>query len=82
MTPSDAHDYLDAHATALLGDYPNCGEYISELLTKYKKTLKDGSVDIGGTPEEVMLNFARDVRKRCLQNKAISADRPDKSVRK
>ena len=57
---------------------PNWCKYISELLTKYKKTLKDGSVDIGGTPEEVMLNFARAVRKRCLQNKAISADRPDK----
>ena len=82
MGTCDAHDYLNEYAANLLADYPNCGEYISELLTKYKKTLKDGSVDIGRTPDEVMLNFARDVRKRCLQDKTVSTDRPPNSIRK
>ena len=75
MTTSNSADYLDEHATNLLVEYPECGEYISELLTKYKKTLEDGSVNIG-TPEEVILSFENDVRKRCLRTKAGSTDKP------
>jgi hypothetical protein len=70
---STSHDYLDEPAAKLALTYPDCSDYVSELLTKYKKALADGSLSIGSTAEDVILSFENDVRKRCLRNKADSA---------
>jgi hypothetical protein len=54
MTTSDPHDYLDTPAAKLKVEYPHRHAFISDLVTKYKKTLRDGLLHIGRTPEEVI----------------------------
>jgi hypothetical protein len=63
----DSHNYLDDHAVKFRGRYPTCGAYISGLLAKYKKALKEDAVGIGRSPEEVIANFENDLRKHCLR---------------
>lgn len=67
---STDHIYLDNAAAKLAVEYPDCGDYISELLVKYKKTLADGSINIGTTPGDVIISFENDVRKQCSRPKA------------
>ena len=59
----DVNGYLDAHAAKLRHQYPACGDYITELLAKYKKALKEDLVDIGSSPDEVLNSFENDIRK-------------------
>jgi len=47
MTTSDPHDYLDTPAAKLKVEYPHRHAFISDLVTKYKKTLRDGLLHIG-----------------------------------
>ena len=63
----DSHNDLDEQAAKFLGQYPTCGAYISGLLAKYKKALKEDLVGIGKSPEEVIENFENDLRKHCLR---------------
>ena len=37
------NNYLNEHAAKLRSDFPMCGGYITELLAKYKKALKEGN---------------------------------------
>jgi hypothetical protein len=82
MTTSDPHDYLDTPAAKLKVEYPHRHAFISDLVTKYKKTLRDGLLHIGRTPEEVIESFEKDVRKHCLRTKAAPKGRPRKTSRK
>jgi hypothetical protein len=59
-------DYLDKSAAKFQKEYPACGDYIFELLAKYKKALKQNLVDIG-SPDEVINKFENDIRKHCLR---------------
>ena len=82
MTTSDPHDYLDTPAAKLKVEYPHRHAFISDLVTKYKKTLRDGLLHIGRPPEEVIKSFEKDVRKHCLRTKAAPKGRPRKTSRK
>ena len=82
MTTSDPHNYLDTPAAKLKVEYPHRHAFISDLVTKYKKTLRDGLLHIGRTPEEVIKSFEKDVRKHCLRTKAAPKGRPRKTSRK
>jgi hypothetical protein len=82
MITSDSYDYLDTPAAKLKVDYPHRHAFISDLVTKYKKTLRDGLLHIGKAPEEVIKSFEKDVRKHCLRTKAAPKDRPRKTSRK
>jgi hypothetical protein len=63
----EVNNYLDEHAAKLQSEFPMCGDYIMELLAKYKKALKEDLVDIGSSPDEVINNFEKDIRKHCLR---------------
>jgi hypothetical protein len=82
MIPSDSYDYLDTQAAKLKVEYPHRHAFISDLVTKYKKTLRDGLLHIGKAPEEVIKSFEKDVRKHCLRTKAAPKVRPRKTSRK
>ncbi len=75
-------DYLDASAGDLKVQYQNCAQYIDDLLAKYKKTLKEGVLDIGSTPQEVIGSFEKDVRKHCERTKNVEAIKPNRAIRK
>jgi hypothetical protein len=63
----DSSSYLDEHAAKFQVQYPQFSDYITELLAKYKKALKEDLVDIGSSSEEVIGKFEHDIRKHCLR---------------